>query len=414
MGGSALSRTSSTQSIGSLQEKRISQRKLKEMEASPQSPKKSERKSLTADIGNPAVPLVQVSMSPQGYLDSMLRSRGYSTQKHKTLESSYYNKPTPLQLASYHANLVTLLREHKEDKVRSLISCGLSPNPCNQHGESVVHSICRRNDYHMLQLLIRLGASVQVSDDQGRTPLHEACWGATLSFATVDVVLQQDPRLIHMVDARGATPLSFVRSENWPAWLKFLRSRIDLYWPLREAEDGLEGVPERTLQPPNTCPLPDPEAALTTELAAMVAAGRISPEEAEFLMIDDGEDDGTLMDDDDDSDYDDSDFTDSEFDDSEGDFSCSIMESNESIDLEAVLEAAEEEEPERVSEASNSTRDFSSCPGGAAISNYSTDESHHDEEEDEGGESEDEFFGETDIESLIQGITSGKEIAWSK
>jgi len=357
---------------------------------------------------------VQVSMSPQGYLDSLLRQRGYSTQKYRTLESSYYNKPTPLQLSSYHTSLVSMVRDKDEKHTRDLISCGLSPNPCNTHGESVIHGICRRNDYRILQLMISMGASVQVSDDQGRTPLHEACWGATNCFATVDVVLQQDPRLIHMMDARGATPLSFVRTENWPSWIKFLRSRMDLYWPLRDADDDVQGPPPRALEEPHSRPLPDPKDPLTPELAAMVAAGRITPQEAEFLMEDD-EDASTMIDDEEtDCGGDDSDSFYSDLDLDEFDDDSFIMESAESFELDAVPE----EQTEHTEHTDKGGEDqhyqvphkSSPCPEVDPISSvYSSDDSHHDYDSDN-----DDIFNEAEIESLIQGITAGKDISWSK
>ena len=47
---------------------------------------------------------------------------------------------------------------------------------------------------------------------------------------------------------------------------------------------------------PNSCPLPDPEEALEVEMAKMVASGKLSTEEAKYLL-EGGLDDSTMADD---------------------------------------------------------------------------------------------------------------------
>ena len=69
---------------------------------------------------------------------------------------------------------------------------------------------------------------------------------------------------------------------------------------------------------PNERPLPEPENALSIELAGMVASGLMSPEEAMILKEDDGEDseegDYSDSDDEEDSDDDSDDDSDSDYD----------------------------------------------------------------------------------------------------
>lgn len=125
-----------------------------------------------ASKGAPAPPS-RPTLSPQAYLDAMIRSRGYSTSRFKTLQTAYYNKPTSLQQASYDINLIELVRQGEVAKFRELMSAGISPNPCNQYGESLVHMICRRGAKEFLEILIENGCSLQVADDYGRTPLHD-------------------------------------------------------------------------------------------------------------------------------------------------------------------------------------------------------------------------------------------------
>lgn len=248
-------------------------------------------------------------ISPQVYLDLLLRSRGYSTKRYETLKTAYYSSPTPLQQASYDLYLVGLVKKNDLVALSDAISCGLSPNPCNKYGESLAHMVCRRGNTPMLQLLLQNGASLQIGDDYGRTPLHDACWAAEPSFETVQVVLQADARLLHMIDARGHVPLNYVREHHWSQWIEFIDEQKDVFWPPLETT---QGPPPLALQPPNTFSLPDPSRAMPLELAKMVASGKMTPEDVRIMYPEKFDDDiATVItssahdwDDDSDSDYD--------------------------------------------------------------------------------------------------------------
>lgn len=215
----------------------------------------------------------------------MIRSRGYSTKRFKTLQTAYYNKPTPLQQASHDVHMISLIRRADLDALDELLSSGIiSPNPCNKFGESLIHMICRRGEHEALQVFLHHHCSLQVADDYGRTPLHDACWAAQPAFSTVQLILDGDPRLLHMSDSRGAVPLSYVRQEHWETWIQFLEAKKDVYWPVRDiAKEGEQGAPPLALLGANTKPVPNPKNALTVELTQMVASGRMRPEEAHLL-----------------------------------------------------------------------------------------------------------------------------------
>ena len=107
------------------------------------------------------------------------------------------------------------------------------------------------------------------------------------SFQTVESIAQKDIALFHMTDSRGAVPLSYVRREHWPLWIKFFESKKDVWWPVKTEEDIPAPLTEMA---PNECPLRDPENGLCLEQASMVASGVMTPEEAMILKDDDGED----------------------------------------------------------------------------------------------------------------------------
>lgn len=165
------------------------------------------------------------TLSPQVYLDAMIRAQGYSNKKVETLKTAYYNKPTPLQVASYDLHLIDVVKAFDHDNLKELMSSGISPNPCNAFGESLVHMVCRRGDAKALELFLENGASLQIADDYGRTPLHDCCWSANPAFDVADKILNADIRLLHTKDARGYVPLSYVRIEHWAAWIEYLETQ---------------------------------------------------------------------------------------------------------------------------------------------------------------------------------------------
>jgi ankyrin repeat protein len=247
-------------------------------------------------------------------MDAMIRSQGYSTRRFQTLQSAYYNKPTPLQRASYDVYMIDAVKAFDHEVLRAAMEVGLSPNPCNAYAESLVHMVSRRGDAKALQILIDNGCNMQVADDYGRLPLHDCCWAADPAFEVADIILAADPRLFYMTDARGAVPLSYVRKEHWPLWIEYLESKKDMLWPTRDIKSvGEEGAPDLTNYGANTRPMPDPENALTVELAAMVASGKMKPEEAQFLKYDKDDDDEMDSGDSEDDDEDGSEF-DSDYD----------------------------------------------------------------------------------------------------
>jgi hypothetical protein len=264
--------------------------------------------------------------SPQVYLDKTIAARGYSTKKYCSLEGGYYCRPTPLQQASYGVRTSQAIRGSDATLLRRLLDAGLSANPCNNFGESLVHMVCRRGDAKILRILLEAGCSLQVTDDYGRTPLHDACWRADPSFETVQLILDSDVHLLQLLDCRGSAPLSYVKKENYHKWVTFLHGKLDRFWPTRDINtEGAERPPPLTMRPPHSLPVPDPPHGLALEVATMVSNGRMEPEEALYLDDDEDEDDdddsdGSSYDSEDDDDDDDSGDEDSDLSDDDSDF----------------------------------------------------------------------------------------------
>ena len=252
-------------------------------------------------------------MSPQEFLDALLLERGYSVQKYQTLQTGYYNKPTVFQQASYSRYIIDLVKQGESAKFQACMMSGLSLNPCNQFGESVLHMVCRRGDAGLLQGMMDCGSDLEIADDYGRTPLHDACWAAEPAFDVVKLLLndRDNVSMFHLQDTRGSLPLDYVHKDHWADWIQFLDREIQVYWPVPHAEQS-----PLLHEAANRRPVPDPVGALTIELAAMVANGRLAPEEAAMLKAD--HDDVTEATDSD-GDYSDSDMSGSEYSDDDDD-----------------------------------------------------------------------------------------------
>jgi Ankyrin repeats (3 copies) len=244
--------------------------------------------------------------SPQEFLDNALKSRGYSVARYNTLDSAYYNPETTLlQQASYGVRLLELIDESNEEGFESCLLAGIHSNPCDEYGASALHRVCRQGNVALLEILLDNDCVVQCADDFGRTPLHEACRCERLCLSLVETLMMQDIHLLYMADASGRLPLEYIKPEHWYDYMIFLEPRIDRYWPSlnrstrrsnstvlsatttceeQKTECVQNSQPPLTLLVPGSRPAVDPDNALSTDLAWMVASGVIEPEEAISYM----------------------------------------------------------------------------------------------------------------------------------
>jgi len=290
-----------------------------------QEPKPAETEQQTSAPITETVPKKEeVESTLQEYFDTLLVERGYDIKTYETLSTGYYNKASAHQVASYGPRMVQIVKSNDIAALRETLDGGLSANPCNQFGESLLHMICRRGDTDLLTVFIEAGTVLQVSDDYGRIPLHDACWAAKPAFGVVEQILARDSFMFFMKDRRGAQPLSYVHKDDWAQWRDWFDENIDTYFP----ESGAASFKPSDLcsVPPNSFPIQDGKSDLSLELIKMVAFGELSPKEAREVaetarreedeetiaatVVDDGSDSefDSDYDSDFDSDYDDSDY----------------------------------------------------------------------------------------------------------
>lgn len=254
-----------------------------------------------------------IVQSPNDFFVSQLISRGYPATTFCSLKGGYHSTPTEHQTSSYGMSLTRAIRSSDKPQVQTLLSAGLNPNACNKFGESIIHAVCRRGNHELLHILLDAGSSVQVSDDFGRTPLHDACWTATPNFEMISLLLEKDPWLLSITDCRGSTPLGYVRKAHWAVWNGFLGAIIDRYWPsCIDDDDGSGGgadatgevinddpqeqentlpkikIPPLSLLQPDSSPIIDPPQGRikSLDLIELLANGKIDPQDLDKKNVD--------------------------------------------------------------------------------------------------------------------------------
>lgn len=220
-------------------------------------------------------------------MHTKLEKRGYLTRHrtYATKRTAYFNLPTAHQKASYGSRMITAIKQGQVKDLRHMLEAGLSPNACNAHGESLLHMVCRRGNWELFQVLTdsRFHVDLQVADDYGRTPLHDACWSSYPNFSLVRHLLRTDATFLFLEDARGSLPLAYVPKPHWALWNGFLEQVLDEVFPLSQSMD--ESVPLLCRGAPNSRPVRDPtNHVLPASLANMVANGIMAPQEVLLAM----------------------------------------------------------------------------------------------------------------------------------
>ena len=208
-----------------------------------------------------AVPLTTAdsNVHPHEYYLSLLRThhnmsqdqvkpiRSMDVAARSSTSSSFF-----IQLSERNIQAYTLekMDATRTDNVSKLQECHEAPRNevihcCNRYGESIIHTACRRNAIKCLQYLVstyndddttndRKRSILQVMDDYGRNPLHDAFWTAQPNYDIVKFVISICPDLLLLQDVRGFCPLHYVRKECWSSWKSFLDENVNLLRPTNQ------------------------------------------------------------------------------------------------------------------------------------------------------------------------------------
>lgn len=173
----------------------------------------------------------KTDVSPQDYLVSILESKGVAVRISSSLAmEGFFADPTEEETNAYTHDVLTAIRTRDIEKLREFHESGRPLKCSNTFGESLLHLACRRGFVDVASFLVQdAGVTVQVRDDYGRTPLHDACWTCEPNFELLELIMTACPSLLFISDKRGNTPLEYTRPEQWQAYNEFLNERQDLF-----------------------------------------------------------------------------------------------------------------------------------------------------------------------------------------
>jgi Ankyrin repeats (3 copies) len=139
-------------------------------------------------------------------------------------DDEFFEPVTPQRIAAHSLIVSSAIRAGNLEALRELHEDGVSMRGCNAQGESMIHLACRLSKLDVVQFLIQdAHVSVQVCDDSGRTPLHDAAWTTKPNFDLIRLLLQMSPQLLFIQDKRHYSPLRYVPKSAWPEWRHFLQ-----------------------------------------------------------------------------------------------------------------------------------------------------------------------------------------------
>lgn len=173
-------------------------------------------------------------IKPQDFLEKLVTSMGHSprTVFANDMKAGYFLEVTPAMVESYDLQTALAVRQEDLEVFRQRLASGTTLQCCNQFGESIIHTACRRGSSKVLDFLVlEAGVSLRVKCDQGRTPLHDACWTSDPNFDVIRTILRDSPDMLWIKDVRGFTPLAYVSPNQWSTWCTFLEEHRELLLP---------------------------------------------------------------------------------------------------------------------------------------------------------------------------------------
>lgn len=164
-------------------------------------------------------------VSPDEYLQQLVKAMyGLDLEVKKSLSlESFFTQVTEEQIAAYSNEVVGAVRNNNLEALKQLHAEGQPLNCFNRFGESLLNMACRRGFEDIVQYLLETeNLDVRISDDGGRTPLHDACWNPSPQLKICEWIIARDPSLLFIADRRGCTAFQYARPQHWEIWRNFL------------------------------------------------------------------------------------------------------------------------------------------------------------------------------------------------
>lgn len=182
-------------------------------------------KSSCAIDKNPETYVKNIFESHLGFQLNVRPTLELSSQPSVTSQSTFFPPITEENINGYDINIVTATRDEDISTLRALHSTGHCMSCCNRFGESLLHMACRRGFTSIVKFLVEeAGVPIRITDDCGRTPLHDALWNRECQFEIFNALVRIDPALLFVSDKRGHTPFAYARKDKWENWITHIKS----------------------------------------------------------------------------------------------------------------------------------------------------------------------------------------------
>jgi ankyrin repeat protein len=165
--------------------------------------------------------------SPQHFLMESLDKQGINAKVQRfDAVNDLFEEPSQKEIDAYGFEALDAVRQRDIGKLKQFLKDGRPLKCSNRFGESILHLACRKGFCDVVKFLVEEAeVPVWVKDDFGRTPLSDACWTVEPNFDLMDVLIAKAPDLLLISDARGHTPLAYVRREHWEKWVEYLKNK---------------------------------------------------------------------------------------------------------------------------------------------------------------------------------------------
>ena len=173
-------------------------------------------------------------MKPDDKLKRIAAKHGYTykTYAYEDVKDTFFVKLKPESYSGYDKTISAASRAGDLKTFQEYHAQGKSVQVCNKYGESVVHTACRYRHTQLLNFLLNEAfVSVQISDDYGRNPMHDAAWTHKPNFGLARKLVLECPDLLYIKDTKGFTPMNYAGPSTWSAWCKFFDNNAELLQP---------------------------------------------------------------------------------------------------------------------------------------------------------------------------------------
>jgi hypothetical protein len=171
---------------------------------------------------------------PQTILNQILKLNGYEQDSINLADvpQGFFLEMKDENVQAYTNEMLSAVRSQDTDMLAKYLSEGKNMQSCNQFGESIISLACRKGSTKVVEFLLnKADVSIQICDDYGRTPLHDACWVSEPDFNLIKMLVKICPDLFIICDKRGHTPLTYAHKEQYENWCSFLSKNKDIIHP---------------------------------------------------------------------------------------------------------------------------------------------------------------------------------------